>query len=47
MKALLTQVVVADAEIEDYVPNMRTLPFILQRMTWALMRRWAVCCSIF
>ena len=42
MKALLTQVVVA-----DMFRNMRTLPFILQRMTWALMRRWAVCCSIF
>ena len=44
MRALLTQTVVNDNEIEDYVPNMRIRRFILQPTTWALMRQWEVCC---
>ena len=34
MKALLTQVVCADKELEDYMPPMQIRLLILQRMIW-------------
>lgn len=47
MRALLTQTVVNDNEIEDYVPKYANPAIILQPTTWALMRQWEVCCLIF
>ncbi len=47
MKALLTQVVCDDKELEDYMPAMQIRLLILQRMIWVQTKLWVVFYWIF
>lgn len=45
LRALLTQTVVAENDLEDYTRATPTPPSTSRPTTWARTRRWAACCS--